>query len=432
MGSDSPDGWKLVRFGDLLTESRVSGSKGSDPQRLSIKLYGNGVVPKINDRQGSSATRYYRRAKGQLIYSKLDFLNGALGIIPDELDGYESTLDLPAFDIAPDVDTEWLISVLTRPAFYRRYRHIAIGSRKARRVPVDEFLASAVTVPSPREQQAIADVFHSLNEAIARTQSLLDRLSRAKHAVMRELLTIGHPAYRDKLMPLPEAWRIGRVAPDIERMPKHWRLVTLTKFARLESGHTPSRQHPEYWDGDIPWLSLGDTSEMKKLRVETTSEAVTQAGIDNSSARLLPTDTVVLSRTAVRGLCSRLGKPMATSQDFVAFVCGPDLRPDYLMQLFRHMQREWKRLEQGSSPTNKTLYFAVFKKLKVLLPPLEEQDAIAAVGEGFDERILAEQRYLDQLGESKRGLAQALLSGRVRVSTTGRNRKAKARSAGGS
>src|SRR2546430_7181919 len=117
------------------------------------------------------------------------------------------------------------------------------------------------------------------------------------------------------------------MAATVDKMASRCKPVTLTKVAKLESGHTPSRHHAEYWNGAIPWLSLGDTSELKKLRVETTSECITQAGVDNSSARLLPTDTVVLSRTAVRGLCSRLAKPMATCQDFVAFVCGSDVLP---------------------------------------------------------------------------------------------------------
>jgi type I restriction enzyme S subunit len=106
---------------------------------------------------------------------------------------------------------------------------------------------------------------------------------------------------------------------------------------------------------------------------------------------------------------------MSTSQDFAAFVCGSEVRPPYLVQLFRHMQREWRRLEQGSSPTNKTLYFSAFKGLKILLPPPSEQEVIGEVGESFDERIAAEIRHLEQLRQVKRGLAQALLSGRVRV-----------------
>src|SRR6266568_2557150 len=115
---------------------------------------------------------------------------------------------------------------------------------------------------------------------------------------------------------------------------------------------------------------------------------------------------------------------MATSQDFVAFVRGPKVQPVYLMQLFRHMQREWRRLEQGSSPTNKTLYFSVFNGLKILIPPPKEQAAIAEVGEAFDERIAREGRYLEQLRRTKRALAQALLSGRVRVSPGRRTARA--------
>jgi type I restriction enzyme S subunit len=85
------------------------------------------------------------------------------------------------------------------------------------------------------------------------------------------------------------------------------------------------------------------------------------------------------------------------------------------MHLFRHLQREWKRLEQGSSPTNKTLYFSVFERLKLLLPPLEEQNTIAAVGDAFDSRIEHEHAYLQRLHELQRGLTKALLSGRVRL-----------------
>ena len=106
---------------------------------------------------------------------------------------------------------------------------------------------------------------------------------------------------------------------------------------------------------------------------------------------------------------------MTTSQDFVVFVCGERLDSRYLMQLFRHMQREWRRLEQGSSPTNKTLYFRVFRKVKILLPPLGEQQAIGRIGDSFDARIEAEQDGLHRLEELKRGLAAELLSGRIRL-----------------
>jgi type I restriction enzyme, S subunit len=109
---------------------------------------------------------------------------------------------------------------------------------------------------------------------------------------------------------------------------------------------------------------------------------------------------------------------MACSQDYVAFVPGPELDAGYLQQVFRHMQREWQRLSDGST-TLRNIFMHAFRRLKILVPPMDEQRAIAAVGESFDRRIITEVRYLKQLRDARRGLAQALLSGRVRVKAAG-------------
>lgn len=412
MSTDLPRTWRLGRFRDVLKESRLPGTNGATAQKLTVRLYGKGVVPKVNDR-GSAATVYYRRKAGQFIYSKLDFLNGAFGLIPPELDGFESTSDLPCFDIRGEVDPTWLVAHVSRPAFYKRYRGSAIGSRKAQRVSPAEFLASRVTFPPLDEQVAIGACIDRVAGAIASTEALIQQLRISKHQSMRDMLTRGYPRFRHGMRPLPRPWTMGRIASGVTEMPAHWELVQLTKVARLESGHTPSRKHPEYWEGDVPWISLADTDRLKRLVIESTAETTGVLGIQNSSARLLPKDTVVFSRTASVGLCSRMGREMATSQDFANWVCGPRLSPRYLVQVFRHMGREWRRLQAGS--THQTIYMPVFKKLQILLPPLDEQNLIADVGEAFDTRIEAETRYLAELTEMKRGLAKELLSGRVRI-----------------
>ena len=98
MPDERLNGWRPTRFRDFLNESRLAGTSGGVAQKLTVRLYGKGVVAKANDRGGSAATKYFKRREGQLIFSKLDFLNGAFGLVPPELDGYESTLDLPCFD----------------------------------------------------------------------------------------------------------------------------------------------------------------------------------------------------------------------------------------------------------------------------------------------------------------------------------------------
>jgi type I restriction enzyme S subunit len=409
--------WPVVRLRAVARHRSEWVAVADDREYLRVTARSRNQGIELRDRVLGDKIRTKRQQlvrAGDLLVAEIDAKVGGFGIVPQDLDGAIVSSHYFLFEIDNRKLTEsWLDQFVKAGKMQRQVD--AVGSTNYASIRPQDVLTFQIPLPDVAEQRHAAKVLDAVDESIARTHRLISALVATKHAVMRELLTKGHSKHKTKLVPLPESWPIGRIASTIDKMPSHWKLVTLTKIAKLESGHTPSRKHPEYWNGDIPWLSLGDTSELKKLQVEKTSECVTQAGIDNSSARLLPADTVVLSRTAVRGLCSRLAKPMATSQDFVAFVCGPKVLPAYLMQLFRHMQREWRRLEQGSSPTNKTLYFSVFNGLKILLPPPDEQAAIAEVGEAFDVRIATEARYLEQLRHTKRGLAQALLSGRVRV-----------------
>src|SRR5205085_8519194 len=76
--------------------------------------------------------------------------------------------------------------------------------------------------------------------------------------------------------------------------PSGWTWTALTDLARLESGHTPSRTHPEYWKGTIPWLCLTDARPNHGRVIAETTEHTNEIGIANSSARVLPKNTACL------------------------------------------------------------------------------------------------------------------------------------------
>lgn len=87
-----------------------------------------------------------------------------------------------------------------------------------------------------------------------------------------------------------------------------WKSVPLLKLARLASGHTPSRRHPEWWGGDVPWLALPDIRKLHGKVAMATSENTNALGLANSSARLLPVNTVCLCRDASIGFVTILGR----------------------------------------------------------------------------------------------------------------------------
>jgi type I restriction enzyme S subunit len=230
---------------------------------------------------------------------------------------------------------------------------------------------------------------------------------------MRELLTRGVRRNKAPLKALPARWVLGRVAENVTHIPRDWKLVTLTSLAKLESGHTPDRKEPTYWDGTIPWISLQDADALAKLAISETAEMIGPAGLANSSARMLPSGTVVLQRTANIGLASIMGREMCTSQHFANWVCGSQLDPYYLQQVFRHMSREWQRLMAGSVLPD--IYMGTFKALQILLPPLVEQKKISDIGAAFDRRLEHERDTLTILIKNRAALAQELLSGRLRL-----------------
>ncbi|MFC4603148.1 restriction endonuclease subunit S [Rhodococcus kronopolitis] len=171
----------------------------------------------------------------------------------------------------------------------------------------------------------------------------------------------------------------------------HWRL--LTDLARLESGHTPRRAESSYWDGDVPWIGVRDATANHGLTISTTNQYITEAGLANSSARLLPAGTVCLSRTASVGYVVTMGVPMATSQDFVNWVCGPELSGRYLHYLLMVEQESIRRFAYGT--THQTMYYPEAKALHVCVPSRREQDAIAEVLGALDDKIAANRKLTD-------------------------------------
>ena len=158
--------------------------------------------------------------------------------------------------------------------------------------------------------------------------------------------------------------------------PAGWAWHTLTDLARLESGHTPSRSRPDWWGGEVAWIALPDIRRVDGAVISETIESTNVDGIANSSARVLPTHTVVMSRTASVGFVTRMGRPMATSQDFVNWVCGPELDPEFLMHLLIRARSEIRALSSGA--IHKTVYMPTLKSFRVCVPSITEQRRIAA------------------------------------------------------
>lgn len=196
-------------------------------------------------------------------------------------------------------------------------------------------------------------------------------------------------------------------------IPREWRCVPIADVARLESGHTPTKRVPSYWDGAVAWVSLHDTKALDGREISSTAKTITDDGLRNSSARLLPEGTVVFSRTATVGKATVLARPMATSQDFANYICSEDLHNHFLVYLFRSMGQTWRRLMAGS--IHNTIYMPTFKALKIAVPSLPEQHAIASALKDVDVLLAGLDRLIAKKSDLKQAAMQQLLTGKTRL-----------------
>jgi len=278
-----------------------------------------------------------------------------------------------------------------------------------------------VALPPLAEQIAIVTFLDheicKIDALIAEQEKLTTLLAEKRQATMAHAVTRG----LNPDAPLKDSgvnW-LGDV-------PSHWRTGKIQSFARRESGHTPSRQRPEYWENcTVPWFSLADVWQIRdgKLNyVYETKEKVSELGLANSSARLLPAGTVMLSRTASVGYSAIMGCDMATTQDFINWVCGPLLNPEFLLYVLRGMRSEFDRLMMGS--THQTIYMPDIAKLAMALPPRGEQDAIVAflnkTVAKFAALISDAECAITLLKERRQTLIAAAVTGQIDVRCTQR------------
>jgi type I restriction enzyme S subunit len=192
-----------------------------------------------------------------------------------------------------------------------------------------------------------------------------------------------------------------------------WPLIPLESVAIRGSGHTPNKARADFWNGEIPWISLKDSDGLDKRYIEETAETITPAGIANSSAVVHPPGTVVLSRDAGVGKSGIMSRPMAVSQHFIAWRCGPSLDNEFLYYWLQREKPEFERVAIGN--TIKTIGLAYFKALRIPLPPIEEQLVIAGALRDVDLALYALGEFIAKKRDLKQAAMQQLLTGKRRL-----------------
>lgn len=260
---------------------------------------------------------------------------------------------------------------------------------------------AAIPVPPLVEQFVIAKILSTWDRAIERVQRLIEAKQRQKKGLMQGLLT-GRLRFPEFGEPVSN-----------KAIPEDWKQYKLSQVAEIISGGTPSRNVPEYWGGNIPWIAVGDFSEADRF-ISDTKEKITELGFRESSTNLLKTGELIISARGTVGAVAQLTKPMAFNQTSYGLRADTELTlNDFLFYLLRQFNHKVTDISHGA--IFDTITRDTFDYIELPFPNLHEQRRIADVLGKMDNQIDQLKKHLEKLKQQKKGLMQKLLTGEIRV-----------------
>jgi len=292
-----------------------------------------------------------------------------------------------------DANADYLQRILSSRRVITAIENASVGTTM---VNLNQGTLSSLKIEFPPlpEQSAIATALSDMDALLGGLDRLIAKKRAIKQAAMQQLLTA-----QTRLPGFSGEWEVRR----------------LDELAAIRSGGTPSTGIDRFWDGEIPWCTPTDITQLNGNKYLTrTNRTITQEGLANSSAELVPANSVVMTSRATIGECAINTAPVTTNQGFKNFIPFDTTDTEFLYYLLQTQKQGFIRLCGGSTflEIGKTQLAAY----EVQLPSTkEEQTAIATVLSDMDAEITALETRRNKTRALKQAMMQELLTGRTRL-----------------
>ncbi len=242
-------------------------------------------------------------------------------------------------------------------------------------VNAKQYSIMPILLPLINEQQKIASILSNVDALIQNTQQVVDKAGRLKKGLMQELLARGIRHTKFKKVK-------GLFRKEIE-IPEEWKITKLDNIGEIVSGGTPNSKNKEYWNGNILWAVPTDITKLQTTYINNTERKITEKGLKDSSAKLLPKGTILLTSRATIGECAITANPISTNQGFQNIICNNKFDNLFIFYLLCNNKNTLIRLSYGT--TFLEISKTEIKKMLILVPKyLPEQQKIASILSGVD------------------------------------------------
>ncbi len=350
--------WAIAKLGTILRRSEeiVTPQTDAEYSEITVRLWGKGVIERGLICGATLTGRRFIARAGQFIVSRIDARNGAMGLIPQCLEGALVTNDFPLFDIDTTQMERAFLGWLCRTAdFVELCRQASEGTTNRVRLKEERFHDIEIPLPPLSEQRRI----------VARIEELAAQINEAK-GLKEYAFTNAEVLFTATLQKMR-----------YNLLNSKFLCSRLGELATVTSGSTPSRDVPMFWNGSIPWIKSG---ELLDSDISSAGECITQFALDSSKTKLFPKNTVLIAlygQGQTRGRTGRLLIPATTNQACCAILPKPDLFDSRYIQFWlRSFYAELREVAHGGAQPNWNT--ATIKNLPFVIPPLPEQRCIMA------------------------------------------------------
>ena len=363
----TPEGWRRVHLSEVAdrrTEKAVPAETDTRPYvALEHLAQGNPALLGWSEASAAGSAKTVFR-KGDVLFGKLrPYLRKAA---PAPFDGLCST-DILALFSRNALDMRYL----TQIAQWHPLQQHAVATSSGTKMPRTSWPQLGVfsfALPPHREQRKIAAILSSVDDAIEKTQAVIDQVQVVKRGLMQELLTRGLPGRHTRFK-----------QTEIGRIPEEWEVVELASVASVERGkfaHRP-RNDPQFYGGQYPFIQTGDVVACDGL-ISKYSQTLNEDGL--AISRLFPSGTIVVTIAANIGSTGIAVFDVAFPDSLVGVQAGPRVDTRFLELVLRNRKRELDKFAPESAQKNINLN--TLKPLKIPLPAMLEQTKIAERSSG--------------------------------------------------
>lgn len=396
----APADWKVGQLSDVLHNEPRPVSKPNNPYwRLGIRSWAKGTFRAyVDDPTAVDMGELYVVRENDLVVNITFAWEHAIAVASKEDDGLLVSHRFPTYVFDRGNVPAYYKAVVSQQCFKDMLDHISPGGAGRNRVlNRKDFLALPCYVPPVAEQQKIAEILATCDRMIELKQSKIDELKKLKQVCLLEM-------FPQKGQTIPNRRFPGFSAP--------WEQRKVSDLAeKTYGGGTPTTSNEAYWNGDIPWIQSSDVVDGKLFGVEP-RKRITQDGLNNSAAQLIPENSIAIITRVGVGKLAFMPFSYATSQDFLS-LSRLNTEPLFTVYAcYKKLQSELNAV-QGTSIKGITKEELLAKA--IMVPQYAEQQQIGTFFSQLDHLITLHQRELVEVGKYKKNLMQLLLTGLVRV-----------------